>query len=291
MWKRWIKFCNNKQIDIHCNRIEVVLLFLQELKDEGLGYNAINLARSCLSLYLDKVEGLSIGNHPLCVRFLKAVSKLRPPMPKYNVVWDPSKVLDVFRNWDTNDKISLKLLSVKLVCLLMLCTGQRVQTIHLIKVENVKVTDEGVLIFIPDCIKTSAPGRSQPVLELKQFSESKVCVVRTLREYLNRTRSIRAEKCNSLFISFTRPHKAVGKESLARWLKMGLQEAKIDTTIYSAHSFRHSSTSSALRGGANIDVIFKSAGWSRNSSVFAKFYNRTVTADQSFGNVVLSNCK
>ena len=169
-------------VEQSCNRIEIVLSFLQSLLDDGLGYSAINTARSALSVMLERIDNQTVGNHPLCVRFLGAVSRLKPPTAKYSVLWDPSCVLTVFNNEGNNDKLTLKMLSIKLACLWMLCTGQRVQTLSLIKTANIKFNTEGALIFVPDV---------QPVLQLKYFKEnSKLCVVCTLQEYLNRTSSI-----------------------------------------------------------------------------------------------------
>ncbi|KAL4720573.1 hypothetical protein ACJJTC_012328 [Scirpophaga incertulas] len=44
----------------------------------------------------------------------------------------------------------------------------------------------------------------------------------------------------------------------------------------SPHSTRHASTSRAARLGINIDTIRATAGWTGTSTVFAKFYNRSV---------------
>ena len=112
-----------KNLEPSCNQINVVLSFLQYLLDEGLGYSAINTARSALSVFLGRIDNDSVGNHYLCVRFLKAVSRLKPPTAKYNTLWDPSCVINVFKNEPSNDQLNLRMLSIKLVCLLMLCTG------------------------------------------------------------------------------------------------------------------------------------------------------------------------
>lgn len=53
----------------------------------------------------------------------------------------------------------MKLLSGKLATLLALATGHRVQTLSLVKIENIKLTKEGAEIKIPDNIKTSQRGK------------------------------------------------------------------------------------------------------------------------------------
>ena len=65
-------------------------------------------------------------------------------------------------------------------------------------------------------------------------------------------------------------------------------KAGIDTSIFTAHSFRGASTSRALRQGVPIDVIFRQAGW-RTTSTFGRFYNREVQPHESlFEDFVLS---
>ena len=58
---------------------------------------------------------------------------------------------------------------------------------------------------------------------------------------------------------------------------------------FRAHSFRHASTSKVAHSGVNVDSILSHVGWRANSSVFARFYNRPVLADNNevFSNAVL----
>jgi hypothetical protein len=64
--------------------------------------------------------------------------------------------------------------------------------------------------------------------------------------------------------------------------------AGVDTKTYQAHSFRHASTSSAEKKGVPLDLIFANAGWSPNSSVFAKYYKLKVDNRGSYGSAILS---
>ena len=96
--------------------------------------------------------------------------------------------------------------------------------------------------------------------------------------YLEKTKDIRG-LINKLFISFRRPHKAVGTQTISRWIKKVMCKSGIDVNIFSAYSTRHASTSAAKRSGVNIDQIRKTAGWSKDSETFARFYNRHVIAE------------
>lgn len=280
-WKRWSLFCNEKHCNQYSTSINIILEFLQSLVDQGLGYNSINSARSALSLIVAPIDKETVGNHHLVTRFLKGVFQSKPPTPKYNAIWDPADILTTINNMNINEQLSLSDLSKKLVSLLMLTTGQRVQTIHSIRRSCITFTKTGVTITIPDLLKTSAPGRSQPIIQLDWYKHnSKLCVVKTLKEYVTKTAPL--TQSDELWITFIKPFKNASKATLARWLKDMLSIAQVDTSQYTAHSFRHASTSTALKAGVNIDVIFKNAGWSNRSSVLNKFYNKPITSVQVF---------
>ena len=68
--KRWVQFCSQRQIDTLRAPVTRVLDFLTELYNTGLGYSAINTARSAISFILLSTGADSFGSHPLVVRFL-----------------------------------------------------------------------------------------------------------------------------------------------------------------------------------------------------------------------------
>ena len=69
-----------------------------------------------------------------------------------------------------------------------------------------------------------------------------MCPVETLKVYEDRTKEFRQFKCSSpttnLFLSWIGEHNPVTSCSIARWLKMVMIEAEIDTSIFKAHSVR-----------------------------------------------------
>ncbi|KAJ8958367.1 hypothetical protein NQ314_006428, partial [Rhamnusium bicolor] len=182
-------------------------------------------AESQLSEVPDKVQvkiGLIIDfayrhwKKLLVRRFLRAVARLRPPRPKYNLTWGPSIVLNNIRRLDRNDDLPLFRLSRKLAILLALATGQRIQTLSLIKVENISFTVEGSRIHIPDRIKTTGVKSFQPCLELPIFQENEICVTSALLSYIERTSEHIPSTLSNLFITTREPFKAASKDSIAR---------------------------------------------------------------------------
>ncbi|CAB0029780.1 unnamed protein product [Trichogramma brassicae] len=66
--------------------------------------------------------------------------------------------------------------------------------------------------------------------------------------------------------SLSKPHRAIGAETVSRWIKEGLRESGIDTSNFTGHSTRHAVSSKALERGIDIDTIRPTAGWSESYS-------------------------
>ncbi|XP_045497617.1 uncharacterized protein LOC123695740 isoform X1 [Colias croceus] len=282
--KTWINYCSTHNYSYISASVPVVLHFLTDLFNKGAKYGTINSYKSALSLILSNLEDDRVK------RFMKGVFKSRPTNPKYHITWDPSIVLEHLAQQWPNNELSLETLSKKTATLLALVTAHRVQTLALIKLKDLDIrgTSE-IIIMISDLIKTSKPYSLQPLLRIPYFnSRSEICPAKCLESYVNKTSTLRHN--DHLFISFKKPYSKVTSQTLSKWIKDTLHNSGVDTSIFSAHSTRHASTSTANRLGVNIDVIRKTAGWSDSSAVFAKFYNRHVITDPtSFAKTLLSN--
>lgn len=286
-YKKFLAYCSVQDIDIINLTIVDILEYLTHLFQSNLSYSSVNTARSSLSLLLPKFESFKIGEHPLIVRLMKGIFKKRPPLPKYKNCWDVNVVLDFLRKLPDNSNLDLLMLSIKLVGLLALISGQRVQTLASIKIENVKSVKNSTRIFVPQILKTSKINSSQPCIVLPLLSrDKKLCVKSTLEHYLDRTITLR--KDSNLLISSKKPHNKVSPQTISKWLLKLLSLSNIDIDVFQSHSFRHSSTSKAYSKGVNIDSIFCNAGWSEKSLVFAKFYNKPCMNSNEFANSVLN---
>ena len=74
------------------------------------------------------ITNLDIGNDPVFKRFDKGVTVLKPQKPKYDFVWDSSPVLRYLESFPSNEDLTLKEMTLKLVMLLALGTAHRLQT-------------------------------------------------------------------------------------------------------------------------------------------------------------------
>ncbi|XP_053593380.1 uncharacterized protein LOC128667449 [Microplitis demolitor] len=286
--KKWWNFCHLTNTSVFTAKIPDVLRFLTSEVDKGASYGSVNSLRSAVALIL----GPELSENPDVKRFCKGVSKIRPPRPKYDSTWNPKIFLDFVSKWFPNDDLSLQHLSYKVVVLLALTTGHRIQTLAAINLNNIDQSDDRIEIKITSQLKTSGPKSTQPNLILPFFTEdTSICVASTLLNYLKRTKDFRGSTSN-LFISWKKPHNAVSTQTLSRWIKEVLHLSGIDTSKFTAYSTRHASTSSAKKNGVNIDLIQKTAGWTQSSQTFARFYDRKIIEDCTiFAKTVLSTKK
>ncbi|KYN03289.1 hypothetical protein ALC62_05870 [Cyphomyrmex costatus] len=279
----WWDFCQNRHLSPFTSTAEAALDFLATIAESANSYSTINTARSAISL----ISLNSIGEDPLIKRFCKGASVCRPQTPRYDYVWDPAPVIKKLASDFPHRDLSLERLTRKLVMLLALGTGQRCQTLAAIRISQITLEENRALIRIPERLKTSAPGKPQPLLSIPRFeNHEELCVVTLLVSYIERTEEIRPPACDSLLIALNRPHGAVGAQTISRWLRTTLSECGVADS-FSAHSTRHAATSRAANKGVPLDLIKKAAGWSGASRVFAKFYNRPLCDSEAFASSVL----
>ena len=108
-----------------------------------------------------------------------------------------------------------------------------------------------------------------------RFSENEsLCAVKSLTLYIERTKELRGNN-DQLFISFIKPHHPVTYSTIARWLKLLMESAGIDTSVFKAHSVRSASTSAAAMQGIMTEDILSAADWNTESS-FQQFYYKPV---------------
>ena len=145
-----------------------------------------------------------------------------------------------------------------------------------------QISADKCVFSINSLLKTSRPGKHLACIEFQAYApDARLCIVKHLQQYLKRTDILRGD-VKQLFISYTKPHKAVFPDTVSQWIKTTLVDAGIDTSKYSAHSTRSASTSAAKGNNISIATIMKSAGWSQEST-FTKFYDKPVAPRENFG--------
>ncbi|KAJ8034661.1 hypothetical protein HOLleu_21590 [Holothuria leucospilota] len=136
-------------------------------------------------------------------------------------------------------------------------------------------TPEQFIFYVNEKLKQSRPGKMGVKLSFPKYAKDElICVYSAIDTYLGITRPFRTD--NKFFISYLKPHKAVTKETISRWIKLVLGASGLNTDIFQAHSTRAASASAAFDRNLPIDLILQTAGWS-NERTFALFYNKEIT--------------
>lgn len=286
-FKLWWHFCLKNKLSVFKSGVPEVIRFLQLILDtKSHKYGTFNSHRSALSLILLE----NISDDVRMKRFLKGINNLRPARPKYNVTWDTKPVIQCLENMYPLDNLSLKELSMKLSALLILITGQRVQTIFSINIDNIVENSNGFQAFISDKIKTSGINKVQPCLTIPLHKDNpSLCPGTTLKYYIEKTKDLRSQEEKYLFLSTRIPHLRASKDTISRWIKEILGKAGVNSK-FGTHSTRHASTSKAFQSGISLEIIRKTAGWSDASSVFQSYYNRPVVGESDqFANCILNS--
>ena len=111
-------------------------------------------------------------------------------------------------------------------------------------------------------VKQSTPGSKGKVIELKSFTDPRLCVLTTLKEYLTRTKFAReTHSCSQLLLSYVKLYGLVSRDTISRWVKFVLQSSRIDVNIFKPHSTRSASTSKAKMSNVPLTDILDKAGW------------------------------
>ena len=134
-----------------------------------------------------------------------------------------------------------------------------------------------MIVNVNHLLKQTKPGKHPGTLILKAYNcNKKLCIVTIFKEYLQRTKRLRAD--NKLLISTQKPHRAVTKATVSRWIRMFFQKAGV-FRHYGPHSIRSAASSSARSRGIPIQNLLQTAGWS-NVSTFSKFYDKEIELDR-----------
>ncbi|KAJ8914836.1 hypothetical protein NQ315_014849 [Exocentrus adspersus] len=283
VYKKWWQFCNEKEFSLYTPTTFNILEFLNSEYKRGARYATLNTERSAINLLLTEPK----ADEKLINRFLKGIFRMHPTFPKYNATWDPYPVLQHLSQLMPLETLSLEQLTYKLVTLLALSTAHRLQTLQKIKINNIITSRNTIEILFFDMLKSSSPSMQQPKLLLNYFHEKpELCVASTLSMYLKQTKPLRGNILE-LFITHKKPYHAATTQTLSRWIKAVLNVSGINTAVFSAYTTRHASSSAALRAGVSIETIRATAGWSKESNTFFKFYNKPIESTDVFAKTVL----
>ena len=169
---------------------------------------------------------------------------------------------------------------------MMLLSASRVNYIASLSVKAMKVSQNQCLFYPTKLLKHSRPSYLGKPLCFKSYTPaSRLCVIAALLEYLNRRKALTTE--SQLFVSFVKPHKPVHKDTVARWLKNVLLWSGIDTSIFTAHSYRSASTCKANSSNIPITDILKQGQWTTEKTWMTYYHKPQHSCNTSYAEGIL----
>ena len=125
-------------------------------------------------------------------------------------------IFDYFTTQNDNIYLSDKLLSHKLLILLLLLGGQRMNTVHSFHVDKMLITSTSATFAPGHVLKHSRPGNKIDTFTYRAYPVKKLCVIEVLQEYLKRGSTRVDHNTKQLFITYGKPYKAASIDTLIR---------------------------------------------------------------------------
>nr|CAH7755141.1 unnamed protein product [Callosobruchus chinensis] len=202
---------------------------------------SLNLILTFLSIQFQNGASYATINsqHAAIVLIFPGIYNQKPSMPKYQATWDPHPVLLHLARLYPLEKISRLQLTMKLVTLLALITGHRLQTLTSIRLQNIVRFPDRLEIRISDRIKTSSSKSLQPFLVIPYFKDNPALCLASVVDYYELvinyeliTKDLRPSDIDYLILTVKRPIRQVSSQRLSNWIEQTLAASGIDTTDF-----------------------------------------------------------
>ena len=153
-WIKWVLWCSQRQVDPTDAPENLILDFLTDLYHRGLEYRTINVYRSALSAYHKHIQGTPVGQLKEVCTLMSGIDNLRPPTPKYTVIWEVDTALNCLKNLGgDDDKLSDKDLFLKTVMILALAKMKRCSDLHILDTRYMALGEDKVVFKLAEKTK------------------------------------------------------------------------------------------------------------------------------------------
>ena len=236
---------------------------------------------------------IDIRNSQDISEVIKSFVLERPPNKRKTVSWNVDVVLKYLcsERFEPLEQVPLKELTKKTVFLVALALAKRVSELQALSKE-VGFCKEGALVSLLSLFrakndnKVKGLPRNFIVKDLAHLvgpeEERKLCPVRALKAYLARTKDLRNEQVENLFVAPKDPTRAASKNAIAYFLKSTIREAYLSVSeetmkLYKVtpHEVRAVATSLAFEHNLAIETVLEAAQW-RSNTVFTGHYLKDV---------------
>lgn len=232
-------------------------------------------------------DGSRIADNPVLKFLIEGMAITRPRIRNIWPSWDLVTVLAYLKKapFEPLEAATLRDAALKTAFLIAIASGRRCSEIHALTIgSHIVWSNSGVtMYFRPDFLAknersdfVAAPLFLPYITKSKDRAKRLNCPVRALKWYLDKTKNVRSDDVNQLFISSKRPYRAVAKSTIAGWLVEVISRSgglEYSGAPANAHSVRALSSSWAFAKGLSIKEIINTVSW-RTETTFVKVYMR-----------------
>ena len=281
------QFCELRNIQFPPTSSGIIADFLCSIADSSSRpRSALNVAHAAITFYF------RITNQPnpcdqnigyLMTALVKSgtVSTIKKP----NIL-PAQPFTDLFTKLGDNEKMSLKDLRMKTIVLLAFAFMLRPSDIApksvvydgstgdvtslVFNTNNIRFEDNGNLTIVFHGIKNDL-RRDGFVTTIPSLDNSILDPVRCLKMYIERTDSVRPTDSKPVFISLSKPFKALSASSIGQILQNAIKMAGLDSTKYSAKSFRPTGATRAIEAGLDANKCRRVGRWASEDCFFTHY--------------------
>ena len=293
----FVKWTKDNELDAGNPTIPMIAQFFEHLFIvKELSPRTIRGYKTALANYFSP-KVIEIRTDPSLLRLLAGFFRDKPVSAIKVLPWDLRLVLDALKKppFEPLNGVDMKFLTFKVVFLFAMASGRRRSEIHALDFSTVKWLKVGgfytfsvkpMLGFIAKNQKATSSALVDITIpslqeflgpDLKDTSDKFLCPVRSLKFYLNRTRTMRTGK-KRLFISFL-PGKEgdICQVTLSSWLRNTIQLAyrlQTDSPLPEGtrpHQVRSAAASWAWKGGVSLSQVMDACYW-KSQDTFTSFY-------------------
>ena len=296
-WSVFRRWCRGRGVSVSRPTLPKIADFLLDLRNKKkLTVSSIKGYRSMLSFVfrtkLPKISTSTILKELIRSFTMEGKKEVVPPPS-----WDLNKVLNALMAppFEPLNEASLRNVTKKALFLLSLASVKRIGEIQALSSKVARQGTDLFLSFLPEFVaKTESESNPIPrhfkVKALSDFAagleESRLCPVRALNFYIERTKSIQNRPRN-LFLSPKNLKRPITKNAISYFLRETISDADALAEEGGrrprAHSIRGVGTSISFWRNCSMTKILEAATWKANT-VFTSFYLKDVE-------FILDNCR
>ena len=148
---------------------------------------------------------------------MTSIFKLSPPKPKLSFVWDVDILFRYLETQGSNNVLSKKLLTQKLLVLLFLLGSGRTSTMKSFRIKEEVSLNDILVTFIPGTVlKHYRPGRSLDKFENGAYIYDRLSIVSCLMEYICRRNILEGMSSGQLIVTLKMSFKGTSTGTIRR---------------------------------------------------------------------------